>query len=109
MTTAGEIIPGFVDLIDKLNERQKDPDPRREYDIWLESRCGRSSETATRPSGRYASIELGVWQGLPCQHTCVKVCVCRVGTSEVRRYTGKGIVPEVVPGVPCGAGNVNLP
>src|SRR5688572_7926197 len=91
-----------MSALDKIKEvfKQKanDPDLIKEIDVWVESKCGRSSKTVTvRITRKPLDLHLGEWQGKDCMVTCMKVCARRVGSIEVLRQPANKDFPIPIP------------
>jgi hypothetical protein len=83
----------------------QDPDKgHEEYDIWLQSPCGRSSVTKTvKASEVNKTHDLGVWTGKMCLYGCIKFHMCRVGSTEIKKQDSPPIILPIMPGQRVGA------
>jgi hypothetical protein len=82
------------------DEQIRDPDKGEEaWDIWLQSRCGRSSETITVSEADMSGLHaLGEWTGRMCVLACIQLHACRVGSTEIKTYDGPIELLPIVPG-----------
>jgi hypothetical protein len=95
--------PAMSELFKKVfgpNERLQDPDKGNvEWDIWLQSGCGRSSETITVPDKKLeGKHDLGVWTGKVCAVLCLKVYACRTGSMDIQKTPVDPSLNVVMPG-----------